>query len=79
MPMWVCAMVTMAANALIGTVTKANEDDPRVPSVLEDDAWSTWFGESGVTPEVAKAALRTMEGVNWQAVREQRRPRPGKF
>ena len=28
---------------------------------------STWLGEDGPTPTVAKALLKTMEGVNWQA------------
>ena len=41
-----------------------------MPAILEDDAWSTWLGEGDATPATAKAVLRTMEGVNWQAAPE---------
>ena len=30
------------------------------------------------TPAAAKALLKTMEGVNWQAVPEPKKPRPGR-
>jgi putative SOS response-associated peptidase YedK len=53
-------------------------DDPRMPAILEDDAWSTWLGEDGATPTVAKALLKTMEGVSWQAAPEPKNPRPRK-
>lgn len=78
MPMLACAMVTVAANDLIRTTIKADEDDPRMPAILEDDAWSIWLGEDGMAPDVVKAVLRTMEGVNWQAAPEPRRTRPRK-
>jgi hypothetical protein len=48
--------------------------DPRMPAIL-DDAWSTWLGEDGATPAAAKALLKTMEGVNWQATPEPKNPR----
>jgi hypothetical protein len=60
-------MATVPANELIGRTIKSQEDDPRMPAILEDDAWSTWLGEGDATPATAKAMLRTMEGVNWQA------------
>ena len=78
MPMLACAMVTVAANDLIRTTIKADEDDPRMPAILKDDAWSIWLGEDGMAPDVVKAVLRTMEGVNWQAAPEPRRTRPRK-
>ena len=28
-----------------------------MPAILDDDAWSTWLGEDGATPEAAKALL----------------------
>jgi putative SOS response-associated peptidase YedK len=31
---------------------------PRMPAILEDDAWSTWLGEDNETPEAAKAVLK---------------------
>ena len=47
-----------------------------MPAILEDDAWSTWLGEGEATPAMAKAVLKTMEGVNWQAAPEPKEPRP---
>ena len=49
---------------------KLQEGDPRRPAILQDDAWSTWLGEGDATPATAKAVLKTMEGVNWQAAPE---------
>ncbi len=49
-----------------------------MPAILEDDAWSVWLGEDNAPPEEAKAVLKTMEGVNWQAAPEPRAPRPPK-
>jgi putative SOS response-associated peptidase YedK len=46
-----------------------------MPAILEDDAWSTWLGEGDAAPAAAKAVLRTMEGVNWQAAPEAKKPR----
>ena len=69
-------MVTVPANELIRRTIKAQEDDPRMPAILKDDAWSTWLGEVDATPAAAKAVLKTMEGVNWQAAPEPKKPRP---
>ena len=49
-----------------------------MPAILEDDAWSTWLGEDTAAPAATKAVLKTMEGVNWQAAPEPRKPRPRK-
>ena len=77
-PMLACVMATVPANELIRRTIKSQEDDPRMPAILEDDAWSTWLGEGDATPAAAKAVLRTMEGVNWQAAPEPKKPRPRK-
>jgi hypothetical protein len=53
----------------------SQEDDPRMPAILEDDAWSTWLGEGDATPAAIKNVLKTMEGVNWQAAPEPKKLR----
>ena len=78
-PMLACVMATVPANELIRRTIKSQEDDPRMPAILEDDAWSTWLGEGDATPATAKAVLRTMEGVNWQTAPEPKNPRPRKL
>ena len=75
-PMLACVMATVPANALIRRTVKAAEEDPRMPAILEDAAWSSWLGEDGAAPADAKALLKTMEGVNWQAALEPKKPRP---
>lgn len=75
-PLLACVMVTVPANELIRRTVKALETDPRMPAILEDDAWSTWLGEGDASPAAAKAVLKTMEGVNWQAAPEPKKPRP---
>jgi hypothetical protein len=62
------------ANDLIRGTIKSREEEPRMPAILEDDAWSTWLGEDGSTPAAAKAVLKTMEGVNWTAAPEPKKP-----
>jgi hypothetical protein len=74
--MLACVMATVPANELIRRTIKSQEDDPRMPAILEDDAWSTWLGEGDATPATAKAALRTREGVNWQTAPEPKKPKP---
>ena len=56
-PMLACVMVTVPANELIRRTVKSLETDPRMPAILEDDAWSTWLGEDSPTPSAAKATL----------------------
>jgi len=72
-------MVTVPANDLIRRAIKPGEDDPRMPAILEDDAWSMWLGYEDATPAVAKAVIKTMEGVNWMAAPEPKTPRRGDF
>jgi len=76
--MLACVMATVPANDLIRRTVKSLETDPRMPAILEDDAWPTWLGEDNATPVAAKAVLKTMEGVNWQAAPEPKKPRPRK-
>ena len=66
----------MPANELIRRTIKSQEDDPRMPAMLEGDTWSTWLGEDNAAPAAAKAVLKTMEAVNWQATPEPKKPRP---
>lgn len=77
-PMLACVMVTVPANGLVRRTIKSQEDDPRMPAILEDDAWPTWLGENGAGPEAAKAVLATMEGVNWHVAPEPKKPRTSK-
>jgi putative SOS response-associated peptidase YedK len=77
-PMLACVMATAPANELIRRTVKSMETDPRMPAILEDEAWATWLGEDVATPEATKALLKTMEGVNWQAAPEPKNPRPRK-
>jgi putative SOS response-associated peptidase YedK len=75
-PLLACVMATVPANELIRRTIKSQEDDPRMPAILEESAWVTWLGEDGAPPAAAKAVLVTMEGVNWQAAPEPRKPKP---
>lgn len=75
-PLLACVMVTVPASALIRDTIMANQDDPRMPAILEDEAWTTWLGEDGAAPDAAKAVLKTMDGLNWQAAPEPKAPRP---
>jgi putative SOS response-associated peptidase YedK len=77
-PMLACVMVTVPANDLIRRAIKSREGDPRMPAILDDDAWSTWLGEDAARPADAKSVLRTMEGVNWSSAPEPKAPRPRK-
>ena len=74
-PMLACVMATVPANDLIRRTIKSQEHDPRMPAILEDDAWSIWLGEAEAPVSAVKATLRTMEGVNWTAALEPKAPR----
>ena len=78
LPMLACVMATVPANDLIRHTIKSREDDPRMPAILEDDAWASWLGEDDAAPATAKALLKTMEGVSWHAAPEPKAPRPRK-
>ena len=53
------AMVTVAANALIGTITD------RMPAVVAESDWPKWLGESPASVAELKALLVPVEG-DWQ-------------
>lgn len=79
-PLLFCVMATVPANQLIRRTIKAAEEDPRMPAILDDDAWAIWLGEDGPGADdgaavAAKALLKTMEGVNWTAGPEPKKPR----
>ena len=69
-PMLACVMVTVPASEIIRRTFMANQDDPRMPAILDDADWSTWLGENDATPDRAKAVLRTVEGVSWKMAPE---------
>jgi putative SOS response-associated peptidase YedK len=73
-PMLACCMVTVPASELIRRTIMANQDDPRMPAILEDADWATWLGETPATPDQAKAVLKTMEDVTWKMAPEQKKP-----
>jgi len=50
------AMVTTAANALIGTITD------RMPAIVTPGNWDKWLGETSAHPEELKAMLTPYEG-----------------
>ena len=74
-PLLACVMATVPANELIRRTIKPREDDPRMPAILDDDAWAAWLGEDDSPPAAAKAQLKTMEGVNWTSALEPKKPR----
>ena len=51
-PLETFAMVTVAANSLIGTITD------RMPAVLADQDWAKWLGEVPASVDEIKATLR---------------------
>jgi len=68
--MLACVTVTMPACEIIRRTFMANQDDPRMPAILDDADWSTWLGENDAMPDRAKAVLRTVEGVSWKIEQE---------
>jgi len=65
------AMVTVRANALIGTITD------RMPAVITPEHWSTWLGETPASPAELKALLVPFEG-RWSMQAEKpRQPQTG--
>lgn len=76
-PLLTCVMVTVPASDLIRKNIKPNEDDPRMPAILEDqEAWETWLGERSAETADVKAVLKTMEGVNWTTTPEPKTRKP---
>lgn len=56
MPLESFAMVTTAANALIGTITD------RMPAVIAPEHWGKWLGEEPASVDELKAILAPFEG-----------------
>lgn len=77
-PLLACVMATVPANELIRRTIKAEEEDPRMPAILDDgyQTWATWLGEAGAPDDETKALLKTVEGVTWEAFPEPPRVRP---
>jgi putative SOS response-associated peptidase YedK len=67
------AMVTVAANALIGTITD------RMPAIVQPDDWAKWLGEEPASLAELKAMLVSIEG-DWdmQAAARAKPPAPKK-
>lgn len=65
------AMVTTAANALIGTITD------RMPAVLAEEDWAKWLGEAPASPADLKALLKSAAG-DWDMRPQTRTPPPRK-
>jgi putative SOS response-associated peptidase YedK len=63
------AMVTVAANALIGTITD------RMPAVLAEDDWAKWLGEEPASPAALKALLVPRDG-DWDMAPQPKKPPP---
>jgi len=61
------AMVTVAANALIGAITD------RMPAIVSTANWSKWLGEEPAHAEELKAMLTPFEG-DWQMRPERTKP-----
>jgi putative SOS response-associated peptidase YedK len=73
MPLESFAMVTTAANALIGTITD------RMPAVIAPEHWGRWLGEEPASVDELKAILKPYEG-DWdvEAAARAKSPAPKK-
>jgi putative SOS response-associated peptidase YedK len=65
-PLLACVMVTVPASRLVGKI------QDRMPAILDSQDWPVWLGEVPATAADAKAVLKTVEGVDWQLVREEK-------
>lgn len=67
------AMVTTAANTLIGTITD------RMPAVIPPEHWSKWLGEEPASVDELKTILQPFEG-DWdmEAATRAKKPAPKK-
>jgi putative SOS response-associated peptidase YedK len=74
-PMLACVMVTVPASEMIRKTIMANQDDPRMPAILDDADWAKWLGEEPATLDEVKATLKTMEGVTWKMAPETKKPK----
>jgi putative SOS response-associated peptidase YedK len=73
LPLESFAMVTTAANALIGTITD------RMPAVIAPEHWGRWLGEEPASVDELKAILKPFEG-DWdmEAAARAKSPSPKK-
>jgi putative SOS response-associated peptidase YedK len=65
------AMVTVPANALIGTITD------RMPAIVAPEDWPIWLGEEPASLDEVKAVLKTVEG-DWEMRPQTKTPPPPK-
>lgn len=73
--MLACVMVTVPASEVIRRTFMANQDDPRVPAILDEVDWVKWLGEAPATLDEVKATLKTAEGVTWKMAPEPKAPK----
>lgn len=74
--MLACVMVTVPASEIIRHTFMANQDDPRMPAILDDAHWSKWLGEELATTDELKAMLKTTEDMKWSMASELKPARP---
>ena len=74
-PMLACVMVTVPASEMIRKTIMANQDDPRMPAILEDGDWAKWLGQEAASINEVKATLKTVEGVTWKMAPEPKAPK----
>lgn len=55
-----CVMVIVLADDLIRRTIESGEEEPRMPAIFDDDAWTVWLGEDGASSASARALLETM-------------------
>jgi len=65
------AMVTVAANTLISSVTD------RMPAIIQPEDWGGWLGEQEASVDVLKAMLQPFEG-EWDIARQGKPAKTGK-
>jgi putative SOS response-associated peptidase YedK len=65
------AMVTVPANALIGTITD------RMPAIVRPEDWSHWLGEEPASVASLKAMLQPYDG-DWEMEPQKKTPPPAK-
>lgn len=73
--MLACVMVTVPASEMIRRTIMANQDDPRMPAILDDADWAKWLGEEVASINEVKATLKTQEGVTWKMAPEPKAPK----
>ena len=69
-PVLACVMVTVAANALLGTLPT-----DRMPAILAPEDWAKWLGEEDASAADIKACLKTVAGARWTMRHEERAAR----